>query len=172
GHVTELTSRIKGIGQLVGQRDVHKARERDARLLAECGGQVQPMPRQNVQPALVGGCLDGSGHAAVGTMFPQAWLERSAGPVRMDDWLGCGWRLLHLGDTDATWNQAAARAHPALQLKVQGLQSSDFTESSGVLASWFERMDCQAVLVRPDHYVYGAFNTAKDLQAALLALQP
>jgi len=172
GHVTELTSRIKGIGQLVGQRDVHKARERDARLLAECGGQVQPMPRQNVQPALVGGCLDGSGHAAVGTMFPQAWLERSAGPVRMDDWLGCGWRLLHLADTDATWNQAAARAHPALQLKVQGLQSSDFTEFSGVLASWFERMDCQAVLVRPDHYVYGAFNTAKDLQAALLALQP
>ena len=172
GHVTELTSRIKGIGQLVGQRDVHKARERDARLLAECGGQVQPMPRQNVQPALVGGCLGGSGHVAVGTLFPQAWIEQVAGPVRMDELLGCGWRLLLQTSADATWAQAAASAQPSLRLRLQSLDAPGFQESSGVLASWFERMGCQAALVRPDHYVYGAFNTAQDLKAALLALQP
>lgn len=171
GHVTELTSRIKGIGQLVGQRDVQKARERDARLLAECGGQVQPMPRQNVQPALVGGCLDGSGHPAVGTLFPQAWIEQATGPVRMDDLLGCGWRLLLQADTGMEWTQAAAYAHPSLQIQVQMLNAPDFQESSGVLTSWFTRMACQAALVRPDHYVYGAFNTAHDLKAALQALQ-
>ncbi len=172
GHVTELTSRIKGIGQLVGQRDVQKARERDARLLAECGGQVQPMPRQNVQPALVGGCLDASGHAAVGTLFPQAWIEQATGPVRMDDLLGCGWRLLLQADADAAWTQAATHAHPNLQIQVQCLNAPGFQESSGVLASWFERMACKAALVRPDHYVYGAFDTPQDLKAALLKLQP
>ncbi len=172
GHVTELTSRIKGIGQLVGQRDVQKARERDARLLAECGGQVQPMPRQNVQPALVGGCLDASGHEAVGTLFPQAWIEQAAGSVRMDDLLGCGWRLLLQANADAAWTQAAAHAHPNLPIQVQGLNAPGFQESSGVLASWFERMACKAALVRPDHYVYGAFDTPQDLKAALLKLQP
>lgn len=172
GHVTELTSRIKGIGQLVGQRDLQKARERDAQLLKECGGQVQPMPRQNVQPALVGGCLDGSGHMAVGTLFPQAWIEQAASPVRMDDLLNCGWRLLLQAGTDAAWTQGVAQAHPGLQLRVQGLNAPGFQESSGVLASWFERMACQAALVRPDHYVYGAYNTAQDLKAALLALKP
>lgn len=172
GHVTELTSRIKGIGQLVGQRDLQKARERDARLLAECGGQVQPMPRQNVQPALVGGCLDSSGHAAVGTLFPQAWIDQAAGPVRMDDLLGCGWRLLLQSGADAAFAPAAAQAHKGLNLRVQCLDVPDFQESSGVLAAWFERMHCQAALVRPDHYVYGAFNSAQDLQAALQALEP
>jgi hypothetical protein len=29
-------------------------------------------------------------------------------------------------------------------------------------------MACQAALVRPDHYVFGAFNSAQELQAALV----
>ncbi len=168
GHVTELTSRIKGIGQLVGQRDLQKARERDARLLAECGGQVQPTPRQNVQPALVGGCLDTSKHSAVGTLFPQAWIEQATSPLRMDELLGCGWRLMLQSDVDASWTHAASAAQPGLNLKVQRLNAPGFQESSGVLASWFERMACQAALVRPDHYVFGAFNSAQELQAALV----
>jgi len=171
-HVTELTSRIKGIGQLVGQRDLHKARARDARLLAECGGQVQAMPRQNVQPALVGGCLDPSGHAAVGTLFPQAWLDHAAGPVRMDDVLGHGWRLFVAGEADAAWTQSAAQAHAALRLKVQATLATGFRETSGVLAAWFERMACQAALVRPDHYVHGVYTTPQALARALQALRP
>ena len=54
---------------------------------------------------------------------------------------------------------------------LQSLNAPDFQESSGVLAAWFERMGCQAALVRPDHYVYGAFNTAQDLKAALQTLE-
>lgn len=171
-HVIELTSRIKAIGQLVGQRDLQKARERDARLLAECGGQVQPTPRQNVQPALVGGCLDTSGHAAVGTLFPQAWIETAGSPVRMDQLLGCGWRLLLDSGADPEFEKAAATAQPCLELRVQCLGGPSFKESSGLLAQWFQRMGCQAVLIRPDHYVYGAFRTAPDLSTALSALRP
>lgn len=170
-HVIELTSRIKGIGQLVGQRDLQKARKRDARLLAECGGQVKPTPRQNVQPALVHGCLDTSGHAAVGTLFPQAWIEQADRRARMDDLLGCGWRLFLHPDADARCLQVALQAAPGLNLKVQGLNDPHFQESEGVLMSWFERMACQAALVRPDHYVYGVFTSWSALEAALQKLQ-
>jgi 3-(3-hydroxy-phenyl)propionate hydroxylase len=69
-HVKELTSRIKGIGQLVGERNLDKARERDRKLLAECGGVVKPMPRQNVQPALAQGCLDPAASAGTGATSP------------------------------------------------------------------------------------------------------
>jgi 3-(3-hydroxy-phenyl)propionate hydroxylase len=78
--------------------------------------------------------------------------------------------LLQTG-ADAAFAQAASSAQPGLRLRVQSLDAPGFQESSGVLASWFERMGCQAALVRPDHYVYGAFNTAQDLKAALLALE-
>ena len=48
GHVRELTSRLKAIGAVIGERDLAKARARDARLLAECGGVVKDTPRQDV----------------------------------------------------------------------------------------------------------------------------
>ena len=51
-HVRELTSRIKGVGALICERDVAKARARDARLLADCGGIVKDTPRQDILPAL------------------------------------------------------------------------------------------------------------------------
>jgi 3-(3-hydroxy-phenyl)propionate hydroxylase len=104
----------------------------------------------------------------VGTLFPQAWIEQATSPVRMDELLGCGWRLLLQSDVDASWTHAASAAQPGLNLKVQRLNATGFQESSGVLASWFERMACQAALVRPDHYVFGAFNSAQELQAALV----
>ena len=108
----------------------------------------------------------------MGSLFPQAWIEQATSPVRMDELLGCGWRLMLQSDVDATWTHAASAAQPGLNLKLQRLHAPSFQESSGVLASWFERMGCQAALVRPDHYVYGAFKNAQDLQAALLALKP
>ncbi len=39
-HVRELTSRIKGVGAVICERDPAKARARDAKLLADCGGVV------------------------------------------------------------------------------------------------------------------------------------
>ena len=116
--------------------------------------------------------MNGAGHAAEGTLFPQAWIERPTGPMRMDDALGCGWRLFLHTPADETWTHAATFAHTDLQLTVQHLNAPGFTESSGVLSAWFDRMACQAALVRPDHYVYGAFATPQDLQRTLEALRP
>ena len=93
-HVTELTTRIKGIGELIGQRDVAKARERDAHLLAECGGVVKSVPRQDVQPALQAGLVSPRVHGARGTIFPQPWVLQEPRPVRMDTLAGTGWRLV------------------------------------------------------------------------------
>ncbi|WP_420226447.1 bifunctional 3-(3-hydroxy-phenyl)propionate/3-hydroxycinnamic acid hydroxylase [Pigmentiphaga litoralis] len=43
-HVRELTSRIKAIGAVICERDIGKARARDAHLLAESGGVVRDTP--------------------------------------------------------------------------------------------------------------------------------
>lgn len=164
-HVTDLTTRIKALGQIICERDVAKARARDAQLLAECGGVVQPTPRQDVQPALRAGLVSREAHAARGTLFPQPWLAGSGGaPVRMDDAIGCGWRLV-LAATAPAGMAATARALPWLttvQIDVAG-----FAETEGVLAAWFARQGVQAALVRPDHYVYGVASTADALQAQL-----
>jgi len=170
GHVKELTTRIKGIGKIICERDPVRARERDARLLAECGGVVKPTPRQDVQPALQAGLLAAQAHPARGTLFPQPWLNLGAGePRRMDDLLGCGWRLVLNRDASAGL-QALARGLKLPGLCVAQLGTPGCTETEGVLQRWFERQSCSAALVRPDHYVYGVASSAQELENQLAAL--
>jgi 3-(3-hydroxy-phenyl)propionate hydroxylase len=169
-HVTELTTRIKGIGQLVGQRDPAKARERDAQLLAQCGGVVKSVPRQDVQPALAQGLLSSQAHPAVGTIFPQPWIRQGAGLQRMDSVSGKGWRVVLREGADAAL-AAAARAAALAGMDILAMGAPGLAEADGVLARWFARQGCAAAIVRPDHYVYGVADTAADLSAQLLALR-
>lgn len=163
-HVTDLTTRIKAIGQIVGERDPARARARDQRLLDECGGVVKPMPRQDVQPALAHGLLARASHAARGTLFPQPWLRRGGESVRMDDVLGHGWRLVIDAQADPAF-ELLASASLTQGLRVARLGTPDFTEVDGVLAHWFARHGTAAALVRPDHYVYGVAATPEALAA-------
>jgi 3-(3-hydroxy-phenyl)propionate hydroxylase len=162
-HVTDLTTRIKHIGQIICERDPQRARERDARLLAECGGVVKPMPRQDVQPALREGLLSAQAHAARGTLFPQPWLLVDGERRRMDDVHGSGWRIV-----------ADAAALPVAGLDASGLPGArvialgaGVQEADGVLRAWFDRHQVAAAIVRPDNYVYGVAADAAALQAQL-----
>lgn len=160
-HVRELTTRLKAIGSLIGERDPERARARDERLLAEAGGEVKATPRQDVLPRLEGGALAAADTPARGTLFPQPWLGRTEGTRRMDDILGCGWRLF----------TTSPQPVPQDAIDVPDLRIADLAtlgETDRVLATWFERHGCAAALVRPDHYVFG---TARDPAAvpALLA---
>ena len=161
-HVTELTTRIKAIGQIVGQRDLEKARKRDAHLLQECGGVVKSQPRQSVQPALDQGLLSPSRHPAVGTIFPQPWILRDGRKQRMDDLAGRGWRVVTAPGTDAP---------PIERIATVRIGAPDLREADGVAARWFEQHGCSAAIVRPDHYVWGVADSAAALQKQLLALE-
>jgi 3-(3-hydroxy-phenyl)propionate hydroxylase len=168
-HVKELTSRIKDIGLLVAERDEQKAIARDAALLREAGGVIQPMPRQNVQPTLKVGCLSTSGHAAVGTLFPQATLKVDGATSLMDDVLPKGWRLFVQSSFVDEFKLSAQKGSLQVELIECGGQGID--ECSGVLAEWFSRMQVAAALVRPDHYVFGAFKSSEEFLAALQSVQ-
>ena len=139
-HVRELTSRIKAIGAVICERDVIKARERDARLLAECGGVVKDTPRQDVLPALTDGLIIDTPGA--GTLFPQPRLTSGA---LMDERFGYGWRLVSDGTLPV--------------IEVEGLTLIDLgldPEADGVVAAWMQRHGAHAAIVRPDHYTFGS----------------
>ena len=162
-HVTELTTRIKQIGKLIGQRDPDKARARDGGLLAEHSGTVKPVPRQDVQPALTIGLIDARDHPANGTLFPQPWMLRDGATKRMDELAGTGWRLV-LDDTPRP-DPDSRSLGPNVTLLPLG--APGFTEAEGVVAAWFARHRCVTALVRPDHYVYGVASDATQLKGML-----
>lgn len=154
-HVRELTSRIKGVGALICERDETKARERDARLLAECGGVVRDTPRQDILPPLVGGLVTPTPGA--GTLFPQPRMATADGVGElMDERAGRGWRLV--GDGTLPLDGV-----PGLTLVDLGRTP----EAEGVVAAWMSRHGVHAAIVRPDHYTYGAATDADGLSALL-----
>ena len=155
-HVRELTSRLKALGAIICERDPVKARARDARLLADCGGVVKDTPRQDVLPRLETGLLattPAPATSARGTLFPQPRLREGR---LMDQRFGCGWRLV--GD--------GALALPAAP-GVTPIDLAEHPEADGVVAAWMQRHGCHAAVLRPDHYVYGSATDAISLQALL-----
>jgi 3-(3-hydroxy-phenyl)propionate hydroxylase len=173
-HVTALTTRIKGIGQLVGERDIPLARARDVQLLAACDGVVKSVPRQDVQPHLETGILSVQASNARGSIFPQPWVLQGAQKVLLDRVTGYGWRLV----LDAEFSgdplelaknlEGVAGSTSALHLVTVRMtntpQPDAWCEADGVLAAWFNRNQCLAALVRPDHYVYGVASAHSEIR--------
>lgn len=155
-HVRALTTRLKAIGAVICERDAAKASERDAQLLADCGGVVPDTPRQDVLPVLTGDLLTATPGA--GTLFPQ---PRLADGALMDQRHGVGWRLV----TDGT---LPVDAHAGLTL----IDLARTPEAEGVVAAWLRRHGAHAALVRPDHYTHGTAANAAGLQALLADWQP
>ncbi len=155
-----LTSRIKAIGAVVCERDVAKARARDAQLLADCGGVVPDTPRQDVMPRLEAGFLSAVQSSGCGCLFAQ---PRLADGLLMDQRLGNGWRLV-LGT-----GLSPPAAEPGLTSISLGTPGTPgLHEADGVVAAWLARHACNAALLRPDNQVFGTASSHAGL-ALLLA---
>jgi 3-(3-hydroxy-phenyl)propionate hydroxylase len=173
-HVRELTTRIKEIGRIVCERDPTAARARDAKLLAEGGGRVRTITRQEIVPPLRAGLLAHTHHPANGSLFPQPWAATNGGMILSDVIVGGGWRLFldgrHLRRVEVpAVKRPSLKAVTVCQVDTAHAVADHepspitFVETEGVLARWFESHNCVAALVRPDHYVYGV---AADAAAA------
>jgi 3-(3-hydroxy-phenyl)propionate hydroxylase len=153
-HVRELTTRIKGVGAVICERDPARARQRDAQLLAACNGVVTDTPRQDILPRLDAGLLAATASTGRGTLFPQPRMRTSG--ALMDHAFGCGWRLV-VASTPAV----PPDAPPGLRI----VDLARTPEAEGVAAEWMRRHSCAAALVRPDHYVFGTAADAEDSAA-------
>jgi 3-(3-hydroxy-phenyl)propionate hydroxylase len=183
-HVRRLTTRIKEIGKLICERDVTAARERDARLLREAGGQIKTIARQDIVPKLEAGLLDSVAHTANGTLFPQPRVlhgDEAGDGALLDIVAGGNWRVVTLGGdvvTDAVQQLAKRIGAQLVELAPDGdaqhvavlPDKHRVVEIDGVLAAWFQRNECRAAIVRPDHYVYGVAADAAALADALAQL--
>ncbi len=162
GHVNALTGIIKSIGRLIGERDPALAGARDERLIAEAGGDVRPMPRQDLMPVLAEGFLGDDPSPGRGALFPQPWVRSAdGGRTRMDDHVGRGFRLFSREAVDPSTKENM-RALGGVIIPF-GARSGDLVECDTVLDDWFDRHGIAHALVRPDHYVFG---TARDLAGA------
>jgi 3-(3-hydroxy-phenyl)propionate hydroxylase len=184
-HVRQLTTRIKAIGHVICERDPAAAEARDLRILAEGNGHPLTITRQEIVPPLQKGLLATPMSPAHGTLFPQPRIRTKTGHRLFDQVAGIGWRLV--ADGRRKLDLTSQMRHSMSEIGLRRIDvhapvgaalcngeadcANSVTEEDGVMAGWFQRFDCCAAIVRPDHYVFGAAIDSASLERMLTELR-
>ena len=166
-HVAETTRIAKALGEVVSERDPERARARDARLLAKGGGKAPLLIRQELIPGLTAGLIAPDAPRA-GEVFPQPFVRDGGGDTRlMDELTGPCFRVVIDQTCDVPELHAAAALHgfPVIVLQSGDAATGQRGRAGGIrvreadtlLRDWFAACGAHGALVRPDHYVFGAF---------------
>ena len=157
-----------GLGQVICITDPEVAAGRDAAMMAVVADpSLAPPPPP---PAHLGEGLKSS-HAAAGFLSYQGVVAVNGETGKFDDLLGYGWTVLArpgslAGLSGAT--RAAAEGHGFRFVEVG--EGAAVADVEGTYTRWFDELDADAVIVRPDFYVYdvGSDDGLDDAVSGLL----
>jgi len=177
-HVVATTRLALELGRVICERDPERARQRDARLIAEQGGQVGTRFRQDMIPGLQGGLID-LGTPGAGSILPQPMVLTADGVARLDELTGRTLRVVTAAPLSAVEQQALLDAlQPLGGVLVQlgtgeacGAGMVRAVEEPPVLAPWLVQLGQRFAVARPDHCVYGTATTVRDTISMLAALR-
>ncbi len=186
-HVRTVVAHAKTFGLIIGELDPAQARTRDQALEAELQSGQAVTVRQKFIPGLAGGLIqhesDGSLGAGAGALCIQPWVRAPGAQSwrRLDDLTGARFTLIatsttwlatlspadlstwqHLGGVVVYLGTAPASSWPAHVLCLE--------ERDGLMAGWLREHAAQAVVARPDHYVYGTAQTPNALSRLIQGL--
>jgi 3-(3-hydroxy-phenyl)propionate hydroxylase len=152
-HVRAVIGAAIAAGRYICELDPAKAAQRDAEMIARAAAQVgtHQTATDLVPPIANGMVLMGSPGAGERFIQPELGDGR-----RLDDMTGQGWRLFVRG--------VAAGSTGVTTFDVSAL------DDGGALAEWLDARAASAVLVRPDHYVFGTGTPAALLAARAASL--
>lgn len=179
-HVRTVVETAKDFGLIIGELDPAQCVRRDARLEAELRSGRTRTVRQDYIPRITAGLIDldpaGQPNGAAGQILPQPTVRHPSGQqLRLDDVLGPGFALLltdgwsaelepevraslaQLGTTIVRMSRQAAASTFGGDLVV--------VDASGLLLDWAQHAQADAIIARPDRYVYGTAATPDKLRA-------
>ncbi|MCP1415581.1 bifunctional 3-(3-hydroxy-phenyl)propionate/3-hydroxycinnamic acid hydroxylase [Paenarthrobacter sp. A20] len=155
-HVRHFIERSMQLGEVICLTDEAEARARDAAMAKDIADGTSMPPRP--LPRLGDGLHRDD--AGGGTLAIQAPVRNGTQPSLFDDALGSAGTLLLRTAADRSRLSAESADDLAnLGFKVISFASSQTestaVDSTGAYAQWFDALDADAVLVRPDFYIYG-----------------
>jgi 2-polyprenyl-6-methoxyphenol hydroxylase-like FAD-dependent oxidoreductase len=168
-HVVEIIRQAVEVGRLICMIDPVEVAERDARMKAAMrdptlGLKPPPEPRLGYAGSYR---FEDSGS---GTLSVQGRVAFHGREGLFDDVVGKGWQLLIWGG--ATSSRPGSAAREVLR-QMDGVvahfgPSGDTTDLDGVYAAWFDQLQTEAILVRPDFYIFGS-SSLSDVDALVEA---
>ncbi|MCW8379745.1 bifunctional 3-(3-hydroxy-phenyl)propionate/3-hydroxycinnamic acid hydroxylase [Streptomyces justiciae] len=148
-HVGALIGMAIELGEIANMRDAAAAEQRDAAFKA---GLVPPPV---ALPPLKDGILQSPpAGPAVGRVAPQGWLVRNGRRERGDEIIGGDFRLVLAPGVHDTFTPAQNRLRALLDVGVLDLGGA-IEDLDGVYGAFLKEQNADAVLIRPDHIVFG-----------------
>jgi 3-(3-hydroxy-phenyl)propionate hydroxylase len=183
-HIRAVVAHAKEFGEVVGELDPIRARERDRRLEASITRGESETVRQKYIPDLAHGAIDKANGG--GALFPQPRVTAADGKeTLLDDALfprneRPRFLLATLDDSAQNWMSPASAAiwnklHGQHAVIASGANSSSasvphFVERDGLFASFMRQHGAAVAIVRPDRAVYALARDADSLNAAIARL--
>jgi len=182
-NVLATTILAKECGLIISERNVEKAKIRDAEIYDATGGLGRMIIRQDLIPPFTTGFIDFATPLA-GTVFPQPLVSIADGEdVLLDDLLSPQFHLILLA-TSLDECELNELCNAALNLDVKivvvhGTRLSgrnnhpevlDVYETTPLIQEYLTNNDCAGAIVRPDLYVYCGIVNTKNALGALAVL--
>lgn len=169
-HVTEVTRRAVLVGRVITERRraLVALRNRVMRAVSKVPGAMVrgqklwwiPVARYRA------GFLADERHGAVGWQIPQPWVIDSKGDTaRLDDVLAGRWTVLHTQQAPAGIRAWTDRGAASIRLAGphEAVQGDDVRDSGAVLIGWMAAKKADALVIRPDGFVYAATASGRPL---------
>jgi 2-polyprenyl-6-methoxyphenol hydroxylase-like FAD-dependent oxidoreductase len=168
-HIQHAIAMSVELGRIICVLDEDQAAERDMRMIAGGADPDRVLP-VNVQPVLGQGVTADIGDVVAlrGTLSPQFPVLHKGRLDLLDEATGLGAALLIYG----TDQRAAAQLDSALVddaeltvLTIAAGGGGDLDDPTNLWTQWFDSWGITCVLIRPDHYVFGALACNDDIAA-------
>jgi 2-polyprenyl-6-methoxyphenol hydroxylase-like FAD-dependent oxidoreductase len=150
-HVGSIIEQAVALGKVSCTVDLEEAKRRDEAFFS---GRVPPPPPF---PWITQGILQDAPSPLIGRLGPQAHVEFRGRTGLADDVVGQGWQLICKTGAAAAVGTAARQVLKALDVHILELDGPDgVRDVHGVYRTYLADAGVDAVLVRPDFYVFGA----------------
>jgi flavoprotein hydroxylase len=178
GHVQNAIGMSVALGNVICVTDPKAVAERDAGMIAAGAAPekiLPPLPPPTLSDGVVHRLADGSPQAGAGTLVIQGRVARGESIARFDTVVGTGFVVLASGDPRRVLDGAQLRFLESIDARlVQLLAPGDpglgdradaVCDIDSVYLPHFSRAEYEAVIVRPDFYVFGMAHAMADLPA-------
>lgn len=157
------------LAKLLCMTDVEQAKKRDQEFLSGTAPELKPFPW--IERGILQKEPPAGADAIVGRLGPQGIIEAGGQRDRADDVLGAGWCLISRGDPTRAYGEDARELLDVLGCRILHFGNDGAVDVDGVYGSFLDDAGLEAVLVRPDFYVFGGVADLGGLEELLAELR-
>lgn len=170
-HVEAITRMAMRIGELVTETDPQRAKSRDQALAA--GEPVLPHGFPILLDGLLARGKDRVLAPLAGQPAPQGRVHRDGRTAKLDDHIGCGWRIVShhpVNDQINGYSDLLRELEIETAHVTRGCVADSYLDIDADYATWFAQNRTEVFVQRPDMYIFGAAPKVADLPQLLDSL--